>query len=272
MIDVRAEKWSASEQALAEALVANPEFPKKSEAFFWRGVSALKCSHEAKAEEFLSEAVKGSLPLDQIREAKILLADIRLKSGRADEAKRMYISLLEEGASKRMSAEKLFSIGTLLAEDAADKDSLRAAKLAALALESAAQTDVWRQQAALLAGLAEEKLGNFAAAITSYEKGFSFKERTETAKTASYSYGVLLRKAEEYRQAEKILSECVSLNQDNPALRAAAYLELAELSLSRGDLGKARSYSTVVVTLFNEEKISARAREILSSVDGKGMK
>ena len=271
MIDIRAERYSAAEVALSEAVKCDEErndpqmASRMAEMNYWRGVCAVKTGHEKKALEFLSSALKGALPLDQNLEARILIADIEYNAGRYAEAKKRYGALVAEDAGKRMSAEKILHVARFLMEDKYSKPDVANAMLAAKCLEKAASGVQWKQQAKFVVGMVEERRGNSAAAIEAYKAGFAYPTRTELSKSAAFSLGSLLRKNCEADLADKYLSYAIELNADNPPLRAKAYLELAENSLQKRDAEKAKAYATVVVTLFDEPHLKARAEEILKT-------
>jgi TolA-binding protein len=269
MIDIISERYSAAEVALAESAKivsenAKNEMPsRKDEINYWRGVCAVRTSHEEKALEFLSSAVKGNLSLDQSLEARILIADIKYNSGHYAESKKMYGEIVSQSGTKRMSAEKIFQVAKFLMEEKFSPADLKNAMLSASNLEKFYSADEWKQRAQFIIGMIEDRRGNYAAAEKAYSLGFSFAKKTELSKDAAYAFGVLLRKNGKFDLADKYLSYAIELNSENPSLRAKAYLELAENSLLKHDTKKAKAYATVVVTLFNEPELSSRAQEIL---------
>ena len=263
MIDLRAQKWSAADLALAEAQASGKNAKRKAETLYWRGIAANRLGHEAEGCQLLTEAPKLALSLDQTREARLLLADADFKAGRQLEAKTAYAKLVREGACERMSAAKLNGVGRFLLACKLGDDAQEEAKMCARALVANGQTPAWRQTGYILQAQAEEAAGEFSSAIETYALAFAEKVRTESAPEAALSYGILLSKADRHVEADKILKEAVSLNAKDAARRARAYLWLAKNSEAMTDYHGACAYATVVVTLFDNPEITAEAKKIL---------
>ena len=119
----------------------------------------MRLGHEADGAKMLREALAASLPLDESREARLMLADIDFRAGRTAEAKAAYAKLVEEGASARMSAAKILAIGKMLPPDGA--------RICARALIGNGSAE-WRQAGYALLGRAEEESRSFTAAIAAY--------------------------------------------------------------------------------------------------------
>ena len=114
MIAAREKKWSKCELALAEALASGRNQKRRAESLYWRGVATVQLEHEQEGAALLRDALKAGLPLDESREARLMLADFDWRSGKTDEAKAEYAKLVREGATERMSASKALSVGKLL--------------------------------------------------------------------------------------------------------------------------------------------------------------
>ena len=263
LVAIRGGKWTRADLALAEAMKAGDAFKHLDEARYWRGMCAVGLGHDAEGEAMLREALKGTLSLDQSREARLALADIAYKAGRMAEAKDSYARLVREGALERMSAQKMLFTGRFLLSEPSGAAAFDEAKRCAKAIFGAAKTDDWRQQAKFLEGAAEEKSGHFAAAIAAYRAGLALKVRTESAPAASIALGSLERRAGEWKAADATLREAIELNRNDPAARCAVYLELAENALGAGDVHSARAYATVVTTLFDDPKAAEKAEKLL---------
>ncbi len=256
LADARAKKWSACELALAEALASGKNTRRKAQSLYWRGVAALQLGHAAEGAEHLSEALSIGLSLDEQREARLLLADYALSTGKADEARKEYAKLVEEGACERMTASKIHAVGTLL-EGAP-------AKICAEALIAKEDAE-WRQSGYALLGSVEEKSGNFTAAIDAYRKAMDEKACVADLAWASLALGKLEAKSGERERADKALSRAVELNSSDPRARAEAYLALAQNAAAGGDAEKARRYATVVTALFADRELCAEAEKILTA-------
>lgn len=257
MIDLRAERWSAAELALAEAL-ANPAVgSRKASALYWRGVAALRLEHVKEGADFLRNALEAGLSLDESREARLLLADIDLESGKTEAARAAYAKLVSEGACDRMSAAKTLAVGKLVEGDAA--------RTCAKALVANAAAE-WRQAGHALLGLVEEKAQSYTAAIAAYRQALAEPVETEAAAEAALALGLLESRAGELVAADATLKRAVTLNKSSPRARALAYLALARTCVARKDFEGARGYATVVANLFDDKELVAEATKILEEL------
>ena len=254
MIAARARKWSACELALAEALSSGRNVKRRAESLYWRGISAVQLEHEQEGAAFLKDALSAGLPLDEMREARLMLADYAWRSGNVDEAKAEYAKLVREGATERMSAAKTLSVGKLLGGDEA---MICAKQLVA------SDSAEWRQAGHVLMGTVEEKAENFTKAVESYRKAMAEDACIADLSPAALSLGKLESRAGEYDKADASLRRAVELNAESPRARAEAYVALAENSAARGDVETARKYATVVTALFADEQLCAEAKKIL---------
>ena len=255
MICVRNEKWAAAELALAESLAVGDACKFRALCFYWRGVAAIKIGHASEGAEFLAKALEARLPLDEQREAQLMIADIDWQEGRVEKAKRAYIELVKNGACARMTASRIHLVGRL----AGGETALICAK-ALIAQESAE----WRQAGYALLGETEEKREAYAAAIDAYRRCLTEKAHTEDMASASLRLGLLESRAGELDNSDKSLKTAISLNQSRPAVRAEAYETLAENAGRRGDWKSARAYATVVVSLFGDGEPVERAKKLLA--------
>lgn len=255
MIDAREEHWEAADLALSEALATGRCGLRKGAAQYWHGVAATRLGHDAEGVKSLKEALETGLSLDEAREARLLIADYDLTHGREAEAKAAYEKLIADGACERMSAAKLRQVGRLLGGDSA-----RACARALIAGTSAE----WRQVGYALLGSVEEKAGSFAAAIEAYRKCLAEQSKVAEVAEVSLRLGILEARAGEHEKAEETLKRAVVLNGSDASARALAYVTLAENSAAKKDFRSACAYATVVVTLFGDGEIVARAKKILS--------
>jgi tetratricopeptide (TPR) repeat protein len=223
-------------------------------ALYWRGIAALRLGHEAEGAERLTEALDASLPLDESREARLMLADIDLRKGRVAEAKSAYAKLVEEGACSRMSAAKILAVGKLL-----DGEGAKICASALIRNDSAE----WRQAGFALLGKSEEASGSYTAAVAAYRSAMAEKAKVEDVADAALRLGKLELKGGEYEKAEKTLKKAVELNSSDTRRRAEAYVALAQTALAKGDKKAARGYATVVTALFDDEEFCAEAGKIL---------
>lgn len=255
MMDAREERWNAAELALAEALSSGKCGSRTGEALYWRGVAAIRTGHEAEAVGFLSKALEHGLSLDEAREARLLVADFNLRSGKETLAKGEYEKLVAEGACERMSAARILAVGKLLGGE-----SGRTCAHALVKSDSAE----WRQAGYALLGDVEDKAGRYGAAIEAYRKCFAEKANVADAATAALRLGILESRAGEFDRAEETLKRAIALNGSDSAVRGVAYLALAKNSESKKDFRTACAYATVVTSLFDDEKLCSEAREILN--------
>ena len=265
LADARAKRWSAAELAFAEMIATGKSANRRAEAFYWRGIAAKALDHEAEAANFMREALALGLSLDQSREAKIILADREFEEENAGAAKDSYVKLVREGATDRMTAAKIRSVGKFLLTCKDGESAFPEAEKCGKALVERGGSAEWRQAGFILEGAALEGQGKFAAAIEAYRNAFAENVRTEDAAAASLALGELEVKAGDHAAAEKTLREAVKLNASDNSRRARAYLALAENALASGDAHNASAYATVVITLFDDPKLAARAQAI---VDG----
>ena len=252
---LRSEKWSPAEVALAEA-IATEKLPanRVASAYYWRGICATRLDHGAEAVEFLKKALEGTLSLDESREARLVIADADYNAGRRDVAIATYAQLVREGAVARMSAAKTLAVGKLLQGDEA--------RLCAKALAENAEAE-WRQAGYALLGDVETAEGNLTAAAYAYQKCLDEPCQTEAVTRVSLVYGLHLVREGNAADGEKVLKRAVELNAKDSEARAAAYVGLARAALLRDDEETAKGYATVVVTLFENTKAAAEAKEIL---------
>ena len=265
MIDIRAGKWSSAELALSESLSKGCSTKRKPEALYWRGIAATRLGHAAEGIEALKEALNLGISLDQSREARLVLADADFKAGKLAEAKSEYAKLVREGATERMSAAKMRSVGRFLLECQEGEGALEEVKTCAKALAEAGKSPEWRQAAFALLGAAEEAAGEFEAAIGSYRQAMAEDVRTDESRLASLRLGVLLSKAGEHSEAEKSLKEAVALNAGDSRRRAEAYLWLAKNCEAASDFRGACGYATVLVSLFEGDEAAEEAKKMLAA-------
>jgi len=256
MMDAREERWNAAELTLAEALAGGKCGKRTAEALYWRGVAAMRTGHEAEAVGFLRQAVGQGLSLDESREARLLIADYELRNGEEAAAKKAYEKLVAEGACERMSTSRILAVGKLLGGDLA--------RTCARELIKHTQAE-WRQAGYALLGEAEEKAGSFAAAIDAYRKCLEEKANVAEAATAALNLGRLESRAGEFDRAEATLKRAVALNGTDAGARGAAYLALAVNSEAKKDFKSACAYATVVVSLYDDQKLCAEAKKILAA-------
>ena len=254
MMDVREERWNAAELALAEALASGKCGKYAAEARYWRGMAAMRIGHEQEAVGFLREALKGNLPLDESREARLAIADCDFREGRLDAARAAYEKLVSEGACSRMGSARILAVGKFLGGEAA-----KTCAKALVALESSE----WRQAGYALLGSVQDKANEFEAAIATYRKCLAEKANVADAAVAALRLGVLESRAGEFDRAEATLKRAIVLNSSDSAARGVAYLALATNSEAKKDFHSACAYATVVTSLFDDEKLCAKAREIL---------
>ena len=256
MIDAKAAKWSAAELTLAEALASGKLGDRTAEALYWRGVAAMNLGHEAEGAESLQQAVGKGLGLDESREARLMVADWDLRSGRTEKAKEAYRKLVREGACERMSAARILSVGKLLGGEEAEACATALAK---------GDSPEWRQAGWALKGACEERRGAVSAAIESYRKCLAEKVNTAECATAALSLGKLEHHNGEFDKADETLKKAIALNASDAKARAEAYLTLAENAGARGDWKTAVSYATVVTSLFDDEASVAAAKKIIEA-------
>ena len=255
MAQLRGEKWAAAELSLAEAISSGRLADERgSLAWYWRGIAAMHAGHEPESVGFLRKAVEGGLPLDELREARLLIADADFNAGRRDDAVKAYAELVRQGALERMSAAKTLAVGKLLSGDEA--------KACATALTKSESAE-WRQAGWALMGDIAETEENFVAAGDAYGKCLEEKCSTEAAAAASVKLGGYLLRDGRPRDAEAAYKRAVELNASNDGARAAAYLGLAKTAMARDDVDSARGYATVVTTLFEKTASAAEAKEML---------
>ncbi|MGN0854991.1 MAG: tol-pal system YbgF family protein [Kiritimatiellia bacterium] len=265
MLDLRAQRWSAAELSLAEALATGRNPARRAETLYWRGIAAERMGHTEESGRFLSEALALGLSLDAAREARLLLADAAFKAGRRADAKARYMALVAEGACARMSAARINSVGRFLLESTEGEGALMEVKTCARALIESGGTPEWRQAGHALCGAAEEAGGEFAAAIASYRACLAENLRTEVTREASLRLGILESKAGETSAADRTLKESLRLNSADAHRRAQGYLWLARNSETAGDFRSACAYATVVTTLFDDAVLAAEADRILKA-------
>ncbi len=257
MMDLREERWAAADVALQSALLGKLDDRLRPEATYWRGVSAIRLGHEAEGAAFLAKALESKqLPLEESREARLLIADHDFNEGRTEAAKKAYAQLVREGAAERMSAAKILAVGKLLSGDEA--------KTCATALIKMERAE-WRQCGYALLGFTEEGEGAFVAAVEAYRKSLAEKCTTEDMAKVALRLGTLETRNEEWDAAEATLKRAVELNAKDAAARAEAYLHLAEVCVGKGDVVHARSYATVVAELFETTPSAPAAKAILKA-------
>jgi len=254
MMDAREERWNAVELALAEALASGKCGKYASEANYWRGMAAFRIGHEKEAVGFLREALKGALPLDESREARLLIADSDFRDGRLAEARAAYEKLIAEGACERMGSARILAVGQFLGGESA-----KTCARALIALDA----PEWRQSGYALLGSVQDKANEYAAAIESYRKCLAEKANVAAAATAALRLGILESRAGEFDRAEETLKRAITLNGSDAAARGVAYLALATNSEAKKDYRSACAYATVVTSLFDDEKLCSQAKEVL---------
>lgn len=262
MIDLRAKAYSAAELKLAEALASGKLSGERTAlAGYWRGIAAISLDHRAEGAKFLAEALKGSLlPLDETREARLLLADEDFRLGRKAEAKEAYRKLLEEGAAERMGATKLHELGRLFYVDGRyDPAEICADQL------TKSESAEWRQLGYVLKGEILTKRETYSAAIEAFRRAYAKGQKIGSSEAAQalVTLGTLESRAGEHDTAEATLKRAVEANPTDNRARAMAYLALARNAKAKGDAEASRGYATVVTALFDDEQLTAEAKELL---------
>ena len=255
MIDARAEKWSATEMTLAEALASGKLGKRQAEALYWRGVAAMKLGYEAEGAAYLEQAIGLGLTLDEKREARLMIADCDYKGGRIERAKKAYAELVKDGACDRMSAARIHSVGKLVGGEPAE--------ICAKALTKSASPE-WRQAGWAMLGELQERRSAFAEAIESLRKGLAEPVKTESAAAASLRLGRLEFRNGEFDKADLTLKNAISLNSANAKARAEAYVLLARNAGAKGDWKSAVAYATVVTSLFDDAELCGEAKKIIA--------
>jgi len=261
MIDLRAERWSAAELALGEAL-ANDKIDKRhvGEARYWRGIAMCRLGHEAEGALALKAALAAGISLDQSREARLAIADLDYNAGRTNAAVRSYAQLVREGATARMSTAKTLAVGRLM--EPAEK------KVCAEALAKSESAE-WRQAGFALLAEAEEALGNTTAATAALEKCVAEKCETDVLGKVAVTLGRLRSQNGDHAGAETLLKKAVELNAKDNDARAEAYCALAQNALANNDRESAKGYATVVVTLFERSPHAKDAAALLNKLEEK---
>ncbi len=255
MAQLRKEKWAAAELSLAEAISSGRLAADRAAlAWYWRGIAAMRVGHEIEGVEFLRKALDGGIPLDESREARLIIADADFNAGHREEAVRAYSELVRQGALARMSAAKTLAVGRLLSGEEA--------KMCAKALAENESAE-WRQAGWALMGDVAEAEENYVVAGDAYEKCLAEKCSTEAAASAAVKLGGYMLRDGRPREAEAAYKRAVELNASNDEARAAAYLGLAKAARARDDEEAVRGYATVVVTLFERTSSAAEAKELL---------
>ena len=252
---LRREQWAAAEVSLAESVASGKlAADRRASATYWRGIAASRLGHTTEAVAFLREALAGNLTLDERREARLLIADADFNAGRRDAAVKAYAELVREGAVERMGAAKTLAVGKVLVGD----DARTCAK--ALITNESAE---WRQAGYALLGDVETSETNLTAAAYAYQKCFDEPCATEALATVSVRLGLHLVREGNAADAERVLKRAVELNAKDPEARASAYLGLARAAQLRNDDESAKGYATVILTLFENTKAAAEAKEML---------
>ncbi len=270
VIDIRASRWSAAEQTLAEALAGGLPTERQAEALYWRGIAACRLEHETEGVGYLKAALAQGLKKDAEREAKLIVADYEFKSGRETEAKNAYADLVlsDNESCTRMTASRLRNVGRFLLGSRGGTVRADAAEVCARALVRQGGTPEWRQAGYALQGAAQEAAGLYSVAIESYRLAMKEPARpmTEDLPPAVLALGVLEAKAGEHAAADATLCEAVRLFAQDPARRVQAYLWLARNSKQAGATDDARRYATIVMTLFDDAAASAEAEALVKSL------
>ena len=256
MSDLREERWSAADLALAEALAGGLDPRRQGEALYWRGIAGVRLGHEAEGAEHLRAALAKGLTLDQAREARLIIADCDWNAGRTEEAAEAYRRLVREGAAERMSAAKTLAVGKLLGGDEA--------RICARALVKSDSCE-WRQAGYALLGRTEEAAQAYAAAIEAYRSCVAEECATEDLPHAMARLGALETAAGEWDRASVTLARAVKLNSGDVEARAESYLHLAEVAVRQNRIRDARAYATVVTTLFESSRHASAAADILKA-------
>ncbi len=121
----------------------------------------------------------------------------------------------------------------------------------------------WRQAGYALLGDVETAETNLTAAAYAYRKCFEEPCTTEALAPVTVKLGLYLVSEGDAADAERVLKRAAELNAKDAEARASAYLGLARAALLKDDAEGAKGYATVIVTLFENTKAAAEARELL---------
>lgn len=276
MLFARQKKWVACELELRKALKADLNPGHRAEALYWGGFAAYSQADDHKAEgcAMLREALSAGLPLNEAREARLLVARFDLDAGvdaekreALDEArtayglaKAAYPQLVEDGACSRMSAEEVRRVGWFLLDPRLGLETFpKQAAACGSFLAEHNDSLAWRQAGHALAGAGAEAAGDVQAAIAAYRSAQQLPVTTEDLPQAMLNLGILEQRMKEYPAAAVTLGQAVRLLSEDSARRMQAYLWLARNAASvPGRETEARKYATIVTTLFDTSDPVAR--------------
>ncbi|MCR5414883.1 MAG: hypothetical protein K6F50_09210 [Kiritimatiellae bacterium] len=276
LIDARAGRWSETDRVLSAMPEGDAGERRRSEALYWRGVAARQLKNHDAGVRFFEKALKGDLPFEEAREARLAMADVDYMRGtnalaRAGEATarpylakaaKAYAGLVSDGACDRMSATRLRDVSILVLDERWGDVRPAESAACAAALVDRAESPAWRQLGFILLGRAEEKAGNAEKAMDAYrmaEKEAASSGPVAELPGARLALGRMESAAGEYEKADATLSAAVRELAGDHAMRAEAYLSLANNALADGRYADARKYATIVATLFGERGPTAES-------------
>lgn len=236
-----------------------PKFDRIAEARFWRAKLYYDAKEFSLAEKLLNESIAGKPSLQVEREANFLLGLIYQATGRDNEAAAKFQPLLGNAAREKFSADKL----AWLSEFQFGRKDYKSAQIAASELLSRNISPAWNQTASTLAGRAYVRLCETNSAISAFRSAAEAGVNTKYASEAMLELGKLLfaSNKENYPEAVKFLEQAATRanTPELAAVRARAYLALAQCSAENGNQDLAVKYYMAVALLFEDKDLVSEA-------------
>jgi len=253
MGEVRLRRDQDAVGSLGELIKKFPKSEFLADAHYWRGMllKAQEKSHDA--EEEFRLCLKASPRKDLAREAQFHLGHLLYSNGRHQDAAEIFHPLLSSPLRDKFSPSLL----QWLAEFSLEQKNYPGALSAARALVAVRSEPGWQQIGLGLIGRTQMAQGNRAEAETSFTKCLAVEARTPLAAEAALRLGEIASGKKDHPSASKHFEQAARLasGDDLLAVRARAYMGLAQAAEAQEDFGSAVRYFMSVAVLYDDEQL-----------------
>lgn len=237
-----------------------PNDPRGADAAYWRGVIYRKLDEPAEAEKAFRVSLSGHPAKEFERQATLELGMILDKLGRRDEAAAFFQKLVDAPIAEKLGADRLAWLSEFQYGQK-NYDAAIAAATTLLSLPEKLADKGWCQTAWTLVGRARLAKGERDPALKAFREAIATGAATRYGTEAALQLGTLLTEGGAYDEAITNLTFAAerAVGPEGAAIRARAYMGLADASEKKGDLQAALRYNMSVSILFDNAEIVPQA-------------
>ncbi|MBQ9431077.1 MAG: tetratricopeptide repeat protein [Kiritimatiellae bacterium] len=271
MEEVRGKDYRAAGATLDERIRRFPKADRQADVLYWRALVYRQLDDAAEAEKNFRACLAANPSKELERESQLYLGVILHERGKEQDAAAMFLKLLDSPISEKIGEERLAWLSSFLFEQKQLDGAAKAAKI----LIDLKPDKGWQQAGWTLAGRVYREKGERDAAIGAFEKAVQTGANTTYAAEASLRLGELLSDSGKFDAAAEHLENAAKLAAapEKTALRARAYLALAQNAERQGkDEAALRYYMSVGLLFDNAELVPKALRKAAELLDKLGRK